>query len=328
VLKESLLFAAGLVLLTLGADWLVRGSASLAKQLGVSPLVVGLTVVAFGTSAPELVVSGAAALREQAGLAVGNVMGSTVANVGLIVGVGALLRPIRVHRRLLVRETPLVIFVLTIVMLLSLNDALGRLDGLALITGFLVCMWFLMAWARGERQGRSAHQADTLTDLVATPIPELPAKPARARKEMWVAVAGIAFGLPGLLIGAEWLVDSATLIARAFDIPEAVIGATLVAIGTSLPELASVVVAAMRGTGDIAIGNVIGSNVFNLGLVLGTAALLRPLELPPEIVVRQVLPALAFCVLLIPLSLTRQRVGRWEGLLLLSGYAGFLIWTI
>lgn len=329
MLKESLLFAAGLVLLTLGADWLVRGSASLAKQLGVSPLVVGLTVVAFGTSAPELVVSGAAALREQAGMAVGNVMGSTVANVGLIVGVGALLRPIGVHRRLLVRETPLVIFVLTIVMLLSLNDALGRLDGLTLITGFMVYMWFLMAWARGEREGRSPRQADTLTDLVATPvIPQPPPKSAGARKEMWVAVLGIAFGLPGLLIGAEWLVDSATLIARAFDIPEAVIGATLVAIGTSLPELASVVAAAVRGMGDIAIGNVIGSNVFNLGLVLGTAALLRPLELPPQIVVRQVLPALAFCVLLIPLSLTRQRVGRWEGALLLTGYAGFLVWTI
>jgi cation:H+ antiporter len=328
VLRESLLFAAGLVLLTLGADWLVRGAAALAKQLGVSPLLVGLTVVAFGTSAPELVVSGAAAVREQAGLAVGNVMGSTVANVGLIVGVGALLRPIAVHRRLLVRETPLVILVLTIVMLLSLNDAVGRPDGLALITGFFVYLWFLMAWARGEREGRGTHGADTLTDLVTVPSAPPTPKPRRMGKDTWAAVLGIAFGLPGLLIGAQWLVESATEIARAFDIPEAVIGATLVAIGTSLPELASVIAAAVRGMGDIAIGNVIGSNVFNLGLVLGTAALLKPLELPPQIVVRQVLPALAFCVLLIPLSLTRQRVGRWEGALLLSGYAGFLIWTL
>lgn len=329
MLRETLLFAAGLVLLTLGADWLVRGSSALAKQLGVSPLLVGLTVVAFGTSAPELVVSGAAALREQAGLAVGTVMGSTVANVGLIVGIGALLRPIGVHRRLLVRETPLVIFVLSIVMLLSLNEKVGRLDGLALITGFFVYLWFLMAWARGEREGRRLHQADTLTDLVATPGPPgAQAKARRVGKDTWVALLGIALGVPGLLIGAEWLVDSATAIARAFDIPEAVIGATLVAIGTSLPELASVVAAAVRGMSDIAIGNVIGSNVFNLGLVLGTAALLRPLELPPQLVVRQVLPALAFCVLLIPLALTRQRVGRWEGLLLLTGYAGFLVWTI
>lgn len=329
MLREGLLFAAGLVLLTLGADWLVRGAASLAKQLGVSPLVVGLTVVAFGTSAPELVVSGAAAVREQAGLAVGNVMGSTVANVGLIVGVGAVLRPIGVHRRLLVRETPLVIFVLTIVMLLSLNDAVGRLDGLALITGFFVYLWFLMAWARGEREGRGAHRADTLTDLVAVPSTATTPVPRRgARKETWVPVLGIVLGLPSLLLGADWLVESATAIARAFDVPEAVIGATLVAIGTSLPELASVVAAAVRGMGDIAIGNVIGSNVFNLGLVLGTAAVLKPLELPPQLVVRQVLPALAFCILLIPLSLTRQRVGRWEGALLLAGYAGFLVWTL
>jgi cation:H+ antiporter len=166
---------------------------------------------------------------------------------------------------------------------------------------------------------------DTLTDLVAV-TPD--AKPRRATRETWLALLGIAVGLSGLLIGAEWLVDSATQIARAFNIPEAVIGATLVAVGTSLPELASVVAAATRGLGDIAIGNVVGSNVFNLGLVLGTAALLRPLELPPELVVRQVLPALAFSILLIPLALTRQRVTRLEGLLLLVGYLGFFIWTV
>ncbi len=324
MLSQTLLFAAGLVLVTLGADWLVRGASRLAENLGVSPLVVGLTVVAFGTSAPELVVSSAAALRGQGGLAVGNVMGSTVANVGLIVGVGAVLRPISVHRRLLVRETPLVIFVLSLVMLLALNDALGQLDGLLLITGFFVYIWFLLSWARSEREGRSG-QMDTLTDLVVV-TPEVKAKPAR--KETWLAILGIVVGLPGLLIGAEWLVGSATQIARTFNIPEAVIGATLVAVGTSLPELASVIAAATRGLGDIAIGNVIGSNVFNLGLVLGTAALLKPLELPPELVVRQVLPALAFSILLIPLALTRQRVTRWEGLLLLLGYLGFFIWTV
>lgn len=328
MLREVLLFGAGLVLLTLGADWLVRGSANLAKQLGVSPLLIGLTVVAFGTSAPELVVSGAAAVREQAGLAVGNVMGSTVANVGLIVGVGALLRPIGVHRRLLVRETPIVILVLSIVMLLSLNDAVGRLDGLALITGFFIYLWFLMAWARGEREGRGAHRTDTLTDLVTVPGPYTAPRLRRMGKDAWMAMLAIGLGLPGLLIGAAWLVDSATEIARAFDVPESVIGATLVAVGTSLPELASVVAAAVRRMGDIAIGNVIGSNVFNLGLVLGTAAVLKPLELPPQLVVRQVLPALAFSVLLIPLALTRQRVGRWEGMLLLAGYAAFIIWTL
>ncbi len=349
---EAILFSVGLALLTLGADWLVRGSSRLASQLGVSPLVVGLTVVAFGTSAPELVVSGAASLRGQAGLAVGNIMGSTVANVGLIVGLGAILRPIDVHPRLLVRETPLVVFVLTIVMLLSVNDALGRLDGLALITGWAIYMGFLLRWgsqgfgaevelassplggsppAAGPPQSASARSGESAP--AGGPGPGSPsgapaAPPPPTRRETWFAVSQIALGLPGLLLGAEWLVDSASAIAREFNVPEAVIGATMVAIGTSLPELASSVTAALRGLGDIAIGNVIGSNVFNLGLVLGSAALLRPLVLPPELVVRQVLPALVFCVLLIPLALTRKRVDRWEGLLLLAGYAAFLVWTI
>ncbi len=289
--------------------------------------MVGLTVVAFGTSAPELVVSGAASLRGQPGLAVGNIMGSTVANVGLIVGLGALLRPIDVHPRLLVRETPLVVFVLTIVMLLSLNDALGRLDGLALITGWAIYLGFLLRWGS---QGFGAEVELPRPPGSGSPHPPAAgtAAPPPTRRETWLAVMQIALGLPGLLLGAEWLVDSASAIAREFDVPDAVIGATMVAIGTSLPELASTVSAALRGMGDIAIGNVIGSNVFNLGLVLGSASLLRPLVLPPEIVVRQVLPALVFCVLLIPLALTRQRVDRWEGLLLLGGYAAFLVWTL
>lgn len=342
MLSLALLFAVGLTLLTVGADWLVRGASRLAEQLGVSPLAVGLTVVAFGTSAPELVVSGTATLRGQPGLAVGNVMGSTVANVGLIVGLGALIRPIDVHRRVIVRETPLVILVLSIVMLLSLNDALGRLDGLALVTGFLIYLGFLARWGTDERNA-PAH---------GLPIPDQTGGEGEGEpdeggiacglavaggakrgeewtgKRAWLAALKIALGLPALLLGAEWLVDSATEIARAFEVPDAVIGATVVAVGTSLPELASTTAAALRGLGDIAIGNVIGSNVFNLGLVLGVTALLRPLVLPPELVVRQVLPALAFCILLIPLALTGKRVDRWEGVLLLGGYAGFIVWTI
>lgn len=309
MIGDVALFVVGLTLLTLGADWLVTGSSRTAKSAGMSPLVIGLTVVAFGTSAPELVVSGTAALRSQPGLAVGNVMGSTVANVGLIVGLGALIRPIEVHRRLLIRESPLLIFVLAIVMALSLNDVLGRLDGLALFVGFACYLFFLTRWAQDERVGVEEDRDDD-------------APPA------WVNWTRTGIGLTALLIGANWLVDAAVGIARIFHVSEAVIGATMVAVGTSLPELASTVAAAARGLGDIAIGNVIGSNVFNLGLVLGTAALLNPLRLPPEAVVRMVVPALIFCILLIPLAYTRQHVDRWEGLLLLMGYLGFLLWVI
>lgn len=313
MLLEVGLFLISLLLLTWGADWLVRGASGVAERLGVNPLVVGLTVVAFGTSAPELVVSGAAALRQQPGLAVGNVMGSTVANVGLIVGAGALIRPIEVHRRLLARESPLLVLVLLTVMVLSLNHAVGRLDGLALVTGFLVYLGFLFRWARDERERNDLAVADRRRE---------------GASKLGYDLLRLGVGLVALLFGADWLVDSAVAIARAFDIPEAVIGATLVAVGTSMPELASTVAAAVRGMGDIAIGNVIGSNVFNLGLVLGTAALLSPLQLPPETVVRQVLPALLFCVLLIPLAFTRWHVDRWEGGLLLALYGGFIYWML
>lgn len=334
MIPEGLLFVFGLLLLTFGADWLVTGASRIARGLGMNPLVVGLTVVAFGTSAPELVVSGAAALRWQPGLAVGNVMGSTVANVGLIVGLGALIRPIEVHRRLLARESPLLIFVLGMVMVLSYNHALGRLDGLALVVGFAIYLYFLLRWAREERVENEREGPSGTAEAgqcagagskggAASSRPEGSRAPAA-----WVDWIRTVVGLGGLLLGANWLVDSAVAIARAFDVSEAVIGATMVAVGTSLPELASTVAAAARGLGDIAIGNVIGSNVFNLGLVLGTAALLNPLRLPPETVVRMVLPALFFCILLIPLAYTRWHVDRWEGALLLVGYAGFIVWVL
>lgn len=350
-MTETLLFIVGLTLLTLGADWLVRGAAGLAQRLGVSPLVVGLTVVAFGTSAPELVVSGLASLDGLPGVAVGNVMGSTAANVGLIVGLGALIRPIAVHRRLIVRETPLVIFVLSIVMVLSLNDSLGRLDGFALIAGWALYLVFLLRWGSSEFQEMDAIGPDSAATadaglLAAAAVGDPreghddpdPATGDSAGDDdsaavetapgLWWAVTRIGVGLPCLTYGAQWLLDGAQFIARTLELPEPVIAATMVAVGTSLPELASTLAAAYRRMGDIAIGNVIGSNVFNLGLVLGTAALLRPLELRPTIVVQYVLPALAFSVILIPLALSKGKVGRWEASLLLFLYLSYVIWLV
>ncbi|MFW6193817.1 MAG: calcium/sodium antiporter [Gemmatimonadota bacterium] len=310
---EILWFVGGLTAVIVGADTVVRGGSRIAERLGIPELVIGLTVVAFGTSAPELVISGGAAIREEPGLAVGNVMGSTVANVGLIVGIGALISPIEVHRRLLVRESPLLILVLAIVMALSWNDALGRLDGFALLAGFAVYLWFLFRWA--------AQGETTLPDVDGSegeaPVP----RPA-------VDWGLTLFGLVALPLGAHYMLEGANSLAVALGVPDAVIGATMVAIGTSLPELASTTAAAFRGMGDIAIGNVIGSNVFNLGLVLGAAALLRPLELAPMQVVQQVVPALVFCVGLIPLAYTGMRVDRWEGLLLLTAYGGFVWWVL
>jgi len=313
VLLDVVYFLGGLLAITLGADWLVRGGSRIAEGFEIPPLVIGLTVVAFGTSAPELVVSGGAAIRDQPGMAVGNVMGSTVANVGLIVGLSAIVRPIDVHRRLLVKESPLLILVLAIVMVLSLNDALGRLDGLALITGFAAYLFFLFRWAgtEGAELPLPVEEGEIPSDV----------KPLR---DWAMAIVGLA----GLLLGAHYVLEGAEDLARVLGVPEAVIGATMLAVGTSLPELASTVAASFRGLGDMAIGNVIGSNVFNLGLVLGGAALLRPLQLSPQQVATQVVPALIFCIVLIPLGYTRMRVDRWEGVLLLSGYGAFIYWVL
>ena len=360
---DVLSFAMGITCLTVGADWLVRGSSRLATNLGVSHLVIGLTVVAFGTSAPELVVSGSAALAGEPDVATGNVMGSTVANVGLIVGVGAILRPIVVHRSLLVRETPLVIGVLTLVMLLSLDDVLGRGDGIVLVLGFLLYMIFLLKWGGAgldelakEVEGEVGFgpavegvegpgpvpagqgvAAAGLPGAVPPPV-GLHGPPGRVRKVLRVfalgpergtgtswAVLQVVVGLPALLLGAHWLIGSALSLAEAFQVPDAVIAATMIAVGTSLPELASTVAAAVRGLGDIAIGNVIGSNVFNLGLVLGTASILEPLHLPPDLIISQVLPALIFSAALIPLALSKERVARAEGAFLLAAYIGFVV---
>lgn len=315
LLLPTLYFVGGLTAVIAGADALVRGGSRIADHLGIPELVIGLTVVAFGTSAPELVVSGGAAIRAEPGMAVGNVMGSTVANVGLIVGVGAIIRPIAVHRRLLVRESPLLILVLSIVMALSWNGALGRLDGLALFTGFCIYLWFLFRWsARGEASLPGMEEEGETLD-----------EETRAHLTDW---ARALLGLVGLVVGAHYVLEGANSLAEAFGVPDAVIAATMVAFGTSVPELASTVAAAVRGLGDIAIGNVIGSNVFNLGLVLGASALLRPLEMAPMQVIQQVVPALIFCVALIPLAYTGMRVNRWEGLVLLAGYGGFVWWVV
>ncbi|WP_419943284.1 calcium/sodium antiporter [Candidatus Palauibacter sp.] len=324
-MRDTLLFVFALVPLTLGADWLVRGAAALAQRLGVSPLVVGLTVVAFGTSAPELFVSASAALDGDAGFAVGNVMGSTAANVGLIVGIGALIRPIVVHHRVIVRETPLVIFVLSLVMALSLNDALGRLDGFVLVSGWSLYLFFLLRWERSEvRRSEPQPPRPAASETESAGEPEAD----NAETDLpgpWGSLLRIGLGMTLLYFGAEWLLEGGKGIAVALRLPEAVVAATMIAVGTSLPELASTLVAAYRRMGDIAIGNVIGSNVFNLGLVLGTAALLRPLVLDPSIVIGYVLPALAFSIILIPLALHRGTVQRWEGALLLLLYLGYIV---
>lgn len=338
VIADLALFGTGLVALALGADWLVTGSSRLAESLGVSPLVTGLTVVAFATSSPELVVSVGAAARGQGGLALGNVMGSTVANVGLILGLCALLDPVAVHRRLLAAEAPLVALVLGAVLALSADAGLGRLDGLLLVAAFTLYVVLLVRWALGSEVRREADLPDGPAALAPH---ELLSAAGESEAEGGDADGGAppgvnrvletgraAVGLAALLVGARWLVDAATALAAALGVPEAVVGATLVAVGTSLPELASSVAAAARGLGDVAVGNVVGSNVFNLSLVLGAAALAGPIRVEPSTLWQQLVPALAFSLLLLPLAYTRRTLSRVEGGAMLAAYAGYVVWLL
>lgn len=339
---ELALFAAGVAALAAGADWLVSGSSRLAGSLGVPPLVTGLTVVAFGTSAPELVVSVGASWQGRAGLAVGNVMGSTVANVGLIVGLCALVGPMAVHRRLLARETPLVAVVLIGVLALSWDGYVGRLDGAILLATFAVYTAFLIRWAlagdlgaEGPADPEDVTPAAVLESGGGGPAagdggdePPRRGRPASGEVNHMAEAGRCLIGLGALILGAYWIVGSGAALARGLGVPEAVVGATVVAVGTSLPELASSLAAAARGLGDVAVGNVLGSNVFNLALVLGTAAAVRPVEITARTVTTQILPALALSLLLIAVAYTGRRVGRVEGALLLAVYAGFLVWIL
>ena len=315
MLINLLLFAAGLVALYFGAEWLVGGASRLATSFGISPTVVGLTVVAFGTSAPELLVSGVASFEGSGNLAVGNVVGSNIANIALILGISALIRPIAVERGLVVRDVPIMIGFALLLQLLVLNGSISRLDASLLLALFALYMLHLFREARRESADWSTAAADEPATLPGGEI-------SRVRESLLVVI-----GIVGLVGGAQLLVTSATMIARALGVSEVVIGLTLVAFGTSVPELAASVVASIRGEAEIILGNIIGSNIFNVGLIVGVAALIRPLPIAPSVVRIEGPLMIALSVLLLPLVYTQLRLNRWEGGVLLAGYLGFVIWV-
>ncbi len=299
----------GLVLLAAGAEGLVRGSSALALRLGVTPLVIGLTVVAFGTGSPELFVSVEAAYRGEGGIALGNVVGSNISNVALILGLSALARPMKVRSELIKREVPLMIVVTLLLCLLLLDGTLSRVEGLVLVVGSVAYTAFTYVAAKRDR---SKAVADEFKEALTGP-----------RRAAWVDVALVVAGFALLLVGARLLLAGATAVAAQFGVSQVVIGLTIVAIGTSLPELATSFVASLRGEADVAFGNAIGSNVLNILLVLGVAALIRPIETrglrPLDLVV-----LVASAVLLLPLMWRGWVLNRWEGALLLAGYVAYL----
>ncbi len=303
-LAAVLLLTGGILCLGLGASWLVEGASRLALRLGVAPMIVGLTVVGFGTSMPEFSVSVLAALRGSRGLSLGNAVGSNVMNLLLVMGLAAVVRPIHVRgsRRALMRDLIMGIIPALVIVLLAWRGVLGRPAAVVLVALFTLFLYLNVHTARRSRGERVAVAGTTAGNAA-------------------LAAVGIVL----LVTGADLMVRGGVSLARAAGISEAVIGLTLVAFGTSLPELATSVAAAFKGESEISVGNVLGSNVFNLGLIVGTAFLIRPGSVPP-FVIRQDIPFLVAATALVGLVILRDgRISRGEGGMMLGVFAAYMV---
>lgn len=313
---DYLILAGGLVLLVVGGDMLVRGSASLAARFGVSPLIVGLTVVAFGTSAPELSVNVSAALRGSGELSFGNIVGSNVANIALVIGLTALVRPVGMPLGVITREIPMMTLASLVALAMALDvglgdgaqrDAFSQSDGVILLLLFCVFLYYTIGDALRQRGARAA-QADSAAP--GTPL--------------IVSLGLTVLGLGALVYGGKVTVDAATALARGLGISEAVIGMTIVAVGTSLPELVTSIMSVARGHTDLAVGNAVGSNIFNLLFVLGVTSVIRPVPVPASGHGDLIFVA-ALSAILLPLSFgPGRRISRLGGALLFGGYVAYL----
>ncbi len=309
-----LLLAGGFVVLVVGGEILVRGAGGLARFFGMSPLVVGLTVVSFATSSPELAVTVGASLSGSPGLAVGNVVGSNITNVLLVLGIAGLILPLAVQRAVVRHDVPVMFGLSVVLLLLSLGGTVTRLDGAVLLAALVA----YVLW----RVVQSRRTATTVDDDDAAAPPR--------RNNPWLNALLVAVGVALLIVGAGWLVDGATAVATELGLSELVIGLTVVAVGTSLPELATSVIAAIRGDVEMAVGNVVGSNIFNIGAVMGLAAVISPGGVPVEPgAVRFDLPVMiAVALALIPVAFTGFRVARWEAGLFVAYYAAYVAYLL
>ena len=306
MLLDIFLIIIGVTLVLFGADKLTEGASALARRMNVPEMVIGLTVVAAGTSAPELFVSMVSALKDTPDMAVGNVVGSNIMNSMLIVGCAAMVAPMIISRNTVRKDIPFAIGESVLLTLLSLDHTLGRIDGIVLLMGFVAFMVYTLVQARSKAEETEADRKD---------------------RSIWLSALFVAGGLTGLVLGSNLFVDAASDVAYSLGISEGVVGLTVVAGGTSLPELATSVVAARKGQSAIAIGNVIGSNVFNILLILGLTATVSPLQI-------EGITTIDMAVMLISVALvwlfsrTRYTVERWEGTVLVGGYLVYLVWLI
>ena len=311
-LEIVLFLIGGLIMLFIGAEGLIRGSSNLAIKIGRTPLVVGLTVVAFGTSTPELVVSLKAALLGNSSIALGNVVGSNVANIALILGVAAIIRPLKVHANVIMREIPIMIGITVLLLILIIDGEVGFIDGLIFVLGIIAYTVVNVIMARKEKN------------------PEVDAEFEEGLKSklgVSISIVFMVVGLGLLIAGANFFVKSAVAIAKLFEMSDAVIGLTIVAIGTSLPELITSIVASYKKEADIAIGSVVGSNIFNILSILGITALIFPVS-SAGINIIDLSVMLFTAIILFPLSRTGFSITRLEGAFLLAGYVVYIYYLL
>ncbi len=310
------LVVGGLVLLVAGGEALVRGASTLAVRAGISPLVVGLVVVSAATSAPELAVTVGAVLRGEPDLALGNVVGSNIVNILLILGLSALVLPLIIKRQLVRFDIPVMVGLSVLLVVVSLDGSIGLLDGILLLAGLVGHTVMSIVVSRRE------------VSIAAGPIEQLPlnSKPV----PLWLAVILLVAGIGLLVLGAQLLVDGAVSIATGLGVSSLVVGLTVVAIGTSLPELATSIIAVRRGERDMAVGNIVGSNIFNIGMVLGLPAIIFGQGIPvPSAAIALDLPLmLAAAIALLPIAFTGFVIARWEGGLFVALYVAYTLYLI
>lgn len=313
----ALTFSGGLFVLIIGAEILVRGATRLAARLGVSPLIIGLTVVAFGTSSPELAVSIKAALSGQTQVALGNVVGSNIFNVLFILGLSALITPLVVAQQLIKLDVPIMIGLSLLLLVLGWDLRISRLDGLLLFSGLVVYIWFSVRHSRKETQIIKQQYASEF------------AMPVSGPGSNWLTQSAmIIAGLILLMTGSAWLVESATAIAKYLGVSDLIIGLTIIAAGTSLPEVVTSVIASIRGERDIAVGNIIGSNLFNIMAVLGlsSASATDGIAIPASAIRFDIPVMIAVAFACFPIFFSGGRISRWEGGLLLAYYFAYTLY--
>ena len=347
IIKQLAILIVGFALLVKGADLFVDGASGIAKKFGISELIIGLTIVAMGTSAPEAAVSIAAAAKGSAGISIGNVIGSNIMNIFIILGVVAAITPLKIERSTIRYEMPFTITVTVLFVLMGRDGLITRVDGAILWAGLLLYIAYLLRQAKQkpaevpaqtetavqktEGAGSPEAVAETAADVPNAAI-EAGATPAAATEtgeavpaespSIWKLIALTIVGLAVILVSSDYAVDAAVALAKIFNISDRVIGLTIVALGTSLPELVTSVTAALRGNADLAVGNVVGSCIFNLLFVLGTSALILPIPCAPNFL-SDAYVAVGATVLLLLFGFTQMKIVRWEGVLLVACYVAY-----